>query len=513
METIAAAQYLRVSTERQEYSLSCQSALIAAYAVAHGFSVSQTYCDDAKSGVDLTRRTGLSQLLKDVVGGQQTFKAVLVYDISRWGRFQDPDEGAHYEFLCKAAGVQVHYCAELFSNNGDISGMIMKTLKRVMAGEYSRELGEKVFAGLVRLVKNGFRSGAVPGYGFRRMLISTDGSRKQELKPGERKNIVNDRVILVSGPPEEIYWVREIYRMFVENGMSFKGIAAELNKKRVTFSGGTEWRDWSIKRILTHPKYKGTSVFARTTEKLQSKVRRLPESEWVVVPNAFEGLVAPELFEAAQEVLRRKMRRRSNEDLLAQLKSIVQAHGCLSGSVLKLHGLSPSVLVYRFGSMNKACELAGYLSPYKKTYAYRVRILSIRAEMMQQLVEMFPDRISVSSKSKRYRSWLKIKNGPEVAVRVCRSIHLARTGRMWLLHATEGERRRVTLMAGMNRENTALEAYFVTGQMKNRTKTHISETHDWLQNGTQLDDLRSFYKVVMSGQWKHITPIRTFQQS
>jgi|HubBroStandDraft_5_1064220.scaffolds.fasta_scaffold21351_5 hypothetical protein len=84
---------------------------------------------------------------------------------------------------------------------------------------------------------------------------------------------------------------------------------------------------------------------------------------------------------------------------------------------------------------------------------------------------------------------------------------------MWLLHATEGERRRVTLMAGMNPENTALEAYFVTGQMKNRTKIHISETHDWLERGTRLNDLRSFYNVIMSRQWKHITPIRTFQRS
>jgi hypothetical protein len=31
---------------------------------------------------------------------------------SRWGRFQDADESAHYEFLCKSAGIPVHYCAE-----------------------------------------------------------------------------------------------------------------------------------------------------------------------------------------------------------------------------------------------------------------------------------------------------------------------------------------------------------------------------------------------------------------
>jgi DNA invertase Pin-like site-specific DNA recombinase len=512
MESIAAAQYLRVSTERQEYSLGCQSALIAAYAVSHGFSVCRTYCDEAKSGLDLSQRTGLSQLLQDVVGGKQIYKAVLVHDISRWGRFQDPDEGAHYEFLCKAAGVRVHYCAEPFMNDGDISGMIMKTLKRVMAGEYSRELSKKVFDGLVRLVKNGFRSGSVPGYGFRRMLISAEGTRKQELAPGERKWIANDRVILVPGPAEEVFWVREIYRMFTERGMSFVEIAAELKKKRVPFPAGKEWSDYVVKRILTHPKYKGTAAFARTTEKLRSKSRRLPESEWVLVPNAFEALVDAEVFEAAQQTLRQKMWRRSNEDLLEQLKSIVKAHGCISDSILKQHGLTKSTLVYRFGSVVKASALAGYQSPHRKISEDRRRILSIRAELMHQLGEMFPGRVSVSSRSKRDRNWLKIKNGPEVAVRICRSIHMARTGRMWLLQASEGERRRVTLMAGMNPENTALEVFFVTGQMKNRNKIHISETHDWLRNGTRMNDLRSFYEVVMSRQWEHITPIQTFQR-
>src|SRR6266496_1265499 len=160
MTNVPAAQYLRVSTERQEYSLVCQSARIAEYAQANGFSVGQTYRDEAKSGLEIGRRSGLSQLLQDVVGGKQCYKAVLVYDVSRWGRFQDPDEAAHYEFLCKAAGVQVHYCAELFSNNGDVSSTILKTLKRVMAGEYSRELSKKVSDGLIRLVKRGFRSGS-----------------------------------------------------------------------------------------------------------------------------------------------------------------------------------------------------------------------------------------------------------------------------------------------------------------------------------------------------------------
>ena len=88
MEKIPAAQYLRMSTERQEYSIDCQAAGISAYALEHGFEICQTYRDEAKSGLDLVRRTGLSQLLRDVVGGKQVYKAVLVYDVSRWGRFQ-----------------------------------------------------------------------------------------------------------------------------------------------------------------------------------------------------------------------------------------------------------------------------------------------------------------------------------------------------------------------------------------------------------------------------------------
>src|SRR6266536_439692 len=254
-ECIPAAQYLRVSTERQEYSLDCQSARIATYAQENGFAVCQTYCDEAKSGLAIGRRAGLSQLLQDVVAGKHPYRAILVYDVSRWGRFQDPDEAAHYEFLCKAAGVRVHYCAEHFSNDGNLSSLILKTLKRVMAAEYSRELSDKVFAGLTRVVQRGYRTGGLPGYAFRRMLVSSDGIAKQLLSSGERKSIATDRVILVPGPAHEIFWVREVYRLFTEEMKTYAGIASELNRRSAPFLPGKFWSDHAVKRVLTHPKY------------------------------------------------------------------------------------------------------------------------------------------------------------------------------------------------------------------------------------------------------------------
>src|SRR4051794_19230798 len=140
------AQYLRMSTEGQNYSLANQAAIIQQYASNRGFVIIKTYEDAGISGLRLKNRPGLSQLLRDVVDSPP-FRTILVYDVSRWGRFQDVDEAAHYEFICKSAGVPVLYCAEHFDNEQNIANAILKSLKRVMAAEYSRELGEKSYYG------------------------------------------------------------------------------------------------------------------------------------------------------------------------------------------------------------------------------------------------------------------------------------------------------------------------------------------------------------------------------
>ena len=94
-------------------------------------------------------------MLSDVAAKRADFDALLVYDVSRWGRFQDADESAHYEYMCRRAGVRVIYCAEQFDNDGSPLSALVKSIKRTMAGEYSRELSSKVFIGQCRLVELG----------------------------------------------------------------------------------------------------------------------------------------------------------------------------------------------------------------------------------------------------------------------------------------------------------------------------------------------------------------------
>jgi len=102
---LRAAQYVRMSTEHQRYSTENQASAIAEYAKAHGIEIVRTYEDAGKSGLTLKGRPGLQRLLTDVQGPGRDFELILVYDVSRWGRFPDPDEAASYVHACKKRGV------------------------------------------------------------------------------------------------------------------------------------------------------------------------------------------------------------------------------------------------------------------------------------------------------------------------------------------------------------------------------------------------------------------------
>jgi DNA invertase Pin-like site-specific DNA recombinase len=146
-----------MSTEHQRYSTENQAEGIRHYAAARAIDIVKTYADEGKSGLSIDGRDALKRLISDVDDARADFDTILVYDVSRWGRFQDADESAYYEYICKRAGITVQYCAEQFENDGSPVSTIVKGVKRAMAGEYSRELSAKVFAGQCRLIELGFR--------------------------------------------------------------------------------------------------------------------------------------------------------------------------------------------------------------------------------------------------------------------------------------------------------------------------------------------------------------------
>ncbi len=100
-KTFRAAQYVRMSTEHQQYSTSNQGDKIKEYADKRGIEIVRTYADDGKSGLSIGGRASLQKLIADVESGAADYTLILVYDVSRWGRFQDADEAAFYEYKLK----------------------------------------------------------------------------------------------------------------------------------------------------------------------------------------------------------------------------------------------------------------------------------------------------------------------------------------------------------------------------------------------------------------------------
>lgn len=351
-----------MSTDHQKYSTENQSEAIRQYAARRDLEIVRTYADEGRSGLRLDGRDALKQLIEDVQSGKADFATILVYDVSRWGRFQDADESAYYEYICKRAGISVQYCAEQFENDGSPVSTIVKGVKRAMAGEYSRELSVKVFAGQCRLIELGFRQGGPPGYGLRRSLIDQSGAAKGELAKGEHKSIQTDRVVLVPGPPEEIENVRWMYRSFVTDGRPEAEIADILNQRGVTTDLGRPWTRGTVHQVLINEKYVGNNVWNRGSFKLKKKrVRNSPEM-WIRADGVFAPLIERSLFDAAQAIIRERSQRLTNDEMLEALQRLLKDRGYLSGIIIDEAEQLPSSSAYqsRFGSLLRAYEMVGY---------------------------------------------------------------------------------------------------------------------------------------------------------
>jgi DNA invertase Pin-like site-specific DNA recombinase len=367
---VPAAQYVRMSTEHQQYSTANQEDAIDEYARRRGFEVVRTYADEGRSGLTAAGRDALRGMIADVQAGRAEYRAILVYDVSRWGRFQDADESAYYEYLCRRAGIEVHYCAEQFENDGGPAATIIKSVKRAMAGEYSRELSAKVFQGQCRLIELGYRQGGAPGYGLRRMLVSHTGERKGVLPRGERKGLQTDRVILVPGPDGEVAVVRWVYEQFTRHGKRETEIAAALNDQGLVTDLGRPWTRGTVNQLLTNEKYIGNNVYNRTSFKLKKKHVGNPPDMWVRSDRAFEPVVPPEDFFVARGIIRERTRRVSSDDMLDHLRRLGQAVAVVSARAIDADEAMPSAAAYRsrFGGLLNALRLAG-LAP-ARDYGY-----------------------------------------------------------------------------------------------------------------------------------------------
>jgi DNA invertase Pin-like site-specific DNA recombinase/DNA-binding winged helix-turn-helix (wHTH) protein len=503
-----AAEYTRMSTDDQPNSIAFQREAIQRYASLHNFEVVTSYSDPGKSGMEIKHRPGLRKLIQDVVGGEVRFKAIIVYDVSRWGRFQDTDEAACYEFLCRTAGVPIHYCAEQFANDCTMSNMIAKALKRSMAAEFSRELGVKVRAAQRLIASKGFRVGGTPGYGFRRMLISGDGLKKHILNADDRKSISSDHVVLVPGPRHEVECIRTIFALAAYKRNTPLQIAKELNHRGLKFVAGRPWNESNIYRILKSEKYMGQQSWGKT-----HKCRACPPENWIRKLKAFSPLVTPDQFAKVQRTIQKRKNwpKRPDEMLIKEMKEVLRKEGRLSERLLRKHGhFGYRRYVRRLGSVISAYEMVGYHTSDRtlRGIERRKKLKQLRSGVLFELRKLFPSQLRVIRlPGQVQRQVVELDHTGYVAIHICCPSESTMTGKpRWVLLSQPKEKGLAALICGCNKSLDGITCFYVVpnlGDLIEGCKI-IGEGHPLVRSGRRLRSLSEFYGVAreITANWK-----------
>jgi site-specific DNA recombinase len=289
-----AIAYLRKSTDLQETSLEQQKEKVLEFAREHSVRVIEIFAEEA-CGENVEGRPEFRKMI-ECCKSNEDFQYVFVYDISRWGRFENPKEAVYWEVEVERAGRKVVFISEGFKED-NIGTSISNFVKSAEASEYLKNIRRQTVRGMMYHANKGFWMGGRPPYGYDRAIIE-DGKVIEVLKEGKQKNIKDQKIKLVINE-EQTKAVKTIFIMFAKQGLSVHSIVTYLNNQsQFVPARGRMWSKSSIWRILHNEVYIGTLVYNRENgHKRHGKYKYNPQEEWVMVKNAHEPIIQIELWE------------------------------------------------------------------------------------------------------------------------------------------------------------------------------------------------------------------------
>ncbi|EHZ5666516.1 recombinase family protein, partial [Escherichia coli] len=490
---VRVAQYLRMSTDHQQYSLHNQSEYIKDYAEKNNMEIAYTYDDAGKSGVSIIGRHSLQQLLSDVEQKKIDIQAVLFYDVSRFGRFQNSDEAAYYSFLFERNGVDLIYCSEpIPTKDFPLESSVILNIKRSSAAYHSRNLSEKVFIGQVNLIKLGYHQGGMAGYGLRRLLVDENDIAKEILGFRKRKSIQTDRVILIPGPKNEIKIVNSIYDLFIDDNMPEFIIAERLNEQNIPAENGTLWTRAKIHQILTNEKYIGNNIYNKTSSKLKSRLVKNPKNEWVRCDKAYKPIISKKKYNKAQEIIQLRSVHLTNEELLEKLKQKLESNGKLSGFIIDEDDTGPSSSVYRtrFGGLLRAYTLIGYKPEHDYSY---IQINEALRSFYSGIIEDFKGEILKSNcyiDEYKYAPMLYINDELLISVLITKCTPMKSGKLRWKVRFDNSQKADITIVIRMDSQNISPLDFYIIPKIENEySKMCMTETNNIRLDLYRFDNL------------------------
>ncbi len=360
-----AVVYARKSTaetDRQVRSLEDQIAVIEEWAVENDCTIVRAPYLDSASGTDMDR-PGLQQMLSDARSDERDFDTILIYDISRFGRFGS-DYIAYLEVQLREVGVEVIYTAENLPEG--FAGKLMKGVRGAMAEEYSASLSKTIMRGMLRAAQEGKLNGRAAPYGYdfgdyeiasgklvrqirytaTRVERPAKGGKARSATKWSKETVLQDteffarigdaafdknalRMLvvrrLVPSVPERVAAVRRIFDL-VTNGVGPKAVAEMLNRDGVLSPASVAWSSAGVRNVLENVVYKGFLSWGR---RKRGKFHSIENGKQVERPAGDRGrralrgndtaiisehthdpLVTPKAWDAAQAAIQVNRRKR-----------------------------------------------------------------------------------------------------------------------------------------------------------------------------------------------------------
>jgi len=287
--SVAAVAYYRMSSDKQEASISEQREAVKRYASDNGYRILREYVDEGISGDKTNKREAFLRMHHDACNGRD-FDGIICWDQDRFGRF-DSMEAGYYVHPLRQAGVTL-----ITVNDGPIdwnnfTGRIMYQLKQEGKHQFLRDLSANVSRGLLAKALRGEWPQGPPPIGY-----ALDGNNR-----------------LIFGNAREVKLVRRIFREYLK-GASLQGVVKALNREGVLSPRGKHWHRSTVREILTRKVYTGTFYWNQESSASYTGIRggkvepnpskgRNDESDWVVIPNNHPAIISPQKFAAVQDRL------------------------------------------------------------------------------------------------------------------------------------------------------------------------------------------------------------------
>jgi hypothetical protein len=147
--------------------------------------------------------------------------------------------------------------------------------------------------------------------------------------------------------------------------------------------------------------------------------------------------------------------------------------------------------------LREAYARIGYGRPEQFSFVdKRQKTHALREELISQIVDAAPCELDLLQRTARFRKKLRLPQGLTASILAVPTAMVGPRTIRWIVDPNRQEAALVTLLARLNKENSAFMDFYVFPRIPKLTRFRLSLRDPWLKSGVKLSDLSRFCDVV-----------------